>query len=88
MQRKNDKADLIIPSLGLFVSAILFLIGNTGKYFGASVNLVLSCNQDITDSSPCYVQYDVFLMCTSLFLGSVFLGIIMSRIYMSIKKNR
>jgi hypothetical protein len=67
--------ELYLFILGIIACLVVFLIGNTGHFLGASINNFYPCQQNPQDSFPCYGIWDIGAMAVAAAAGFVLLVI-------------
>ncbi len=70
---KSEFTKILFNITGFAFSAIMILLAFTGKYLGKTLNYIISCNDRLESSFPCYGVYDIWIMIVFAVLGIYFL---------------
>ena len=66
----------VFISLALILCVLIFYTANTGRVFGKFINKFFPCEQNLSNSYPCFGHYDVTIMILSFFIGVFLLGLL------------
>jgi hypothetical protein len=73
--------------LGIMLCAIVFQLESIKLYFGLFLNHFFPCTDCPGCSSPCYGNYDIYMMILALAVGIVLIGILIFKV-IKFYKNR